>query len=77
MNGTVIPAWIHAAAFAALSFYMFLLWSGLRRGKLGDGQKRLVERIELLRSPGVALASACLFLVLALGNAVWELGYRW
>lgn len=65
-----VPAWIHAAELAALSFYMFLLWSGPSRRKLGDGQRRLGERIELLRSPRVALGSACLFLAVALGVEV-------
>lgn len=77
MNGTVLPAWLHSIVFAVLSIYMFMLWAGLKRDALSEAQKRLVERIEGLRSPGVALSGACLFLALAVGNAAWAYGYRW
>jgi len=77
MNGTVLPAWLHSIVFAVLSAYMFMLWAGLKRDSLSEAQKRLVERIEVLRSPGAALSGGFLFLALAVGNAVWAYGYRW
>jgi hypothetical protein len=77
MNGTVLPAWLHSIVFTVLSVYMFMLWAGLKRDSLSEAQKRLVERIEVLRSPGAALSGGCLFLALAVGNAVWAYGYRW
>lgn len=61
MNGTVLPAWLHSIVFAVLSVYMFMLWAGLKRDSLSEAQKRLVERIEVLRSPGAALSGAACF----------------
>lgn len=77
MNGTVLPAWLHSVSFAVMSIYMFMLFRGLVRGELSDGQKRFVDRIEALRSKGLTLIVACLFLVLAVGNTAWAFGYRW
>ncbi|WP_282295043.1 hypothetical protein [Stenotrophomonas sp. PS02289] len=60
-----------------MSLYMFMIWLGLVRGELSEGQKRFVDRIEVLRSNGVTLTIACLFMALAAGNAAWAFGYRW
>jgi len=76
MNGTVLPAWLHSIVFVVLSIYMFMLWAGLKRGALSEAQKRLIERVEFLRSPGAALSGGCLFLALAVGNAAWAYGYQ-
>jgi len=77
MNGTVLPAWLHSIVFVVLSIYMFMLWAGLKRDALSEAQKRLIERVEFLRSPGAALSGGCLSLALAVGNAAWAYGYQW
>lgn len=63
--------------FVVLSIYMFMLWAGLKRDALSEAQKRLIERVEFLRSPGAALSGGCLFLALAVGNAAWAYGHQW
>jgi len=54
-----------------------MLWAGLKRDALSEAQKRLIERVEFLRSPGAALSGGCLFLALAVGNAAWAYGHQW
>jgi len=54
-----------------------MLWAGLKRDALSEAQKRLIERVEFLRSPGAALSGGCLSLALAVGNAAWAYGYQW
>ena len=77
MNGTFLPAWLHAVTQLVISIYLFMLWRGLARGELSEGQKRFVDRIGFLRSKGVTLTVACLALTLAAGNTAWAIGYRW
>lgn len=77
MNGTVLPAWVHSVAFLAMSLYLFILWRGLVRGDLREAQQRFVDRVGVLRSKSATLIMACLFLMLAVGNAAWAFGYQW
>lgn len=76
MNNTILPAWVHTIVLLGLSFYLFALWRGLKSGVLTEGQRRLVERIGLLKSPGVTMTITCVFLILAIGHGAWSFGVR-